>query len=225
MKNQWIAEAIGTFTLIFFGCGAIVVNDLYGMALGHVGISLVFGLTVMAVIYALGNVSGAHINPAVTLGFYFAGRFAGRQVLPYILSQLSGAILAGLTLWLLFPAHDTLGSTLPADSLWRAFVLEVILSFLLMLVILNISTGHMEKGIMAGVAVGGTVAVEALMGGPVSGASMNPARSIGPALVSGHFAELWLYIAAPILGMFLAHPLCRLMQGADCCSTEGKTDR
>ncbi len=217
MKNQWIAEFVGTFVLVFFGCGAVVVNDLYGAALGHVGIALVFGLTVMAVIYAVGNVSGAHINPAVTLGFYFAGRFARAQLLPYITSQFGGALLAGLCLWLLFPPHETLGSTLPADTWWRAFVLEVILSFVLMWVILNVSTGHMEKGIMAGVAVGATVAVEALVGGPVSGASMNPARSLAPALLSGHWDSLWLYLSAPVLGTFFAHPLCRLIQGEDCC--------
>lgn len=218
--NRYTAEAIGTFALVFAGCGAIVVNDTFGGVLGHTGVSLVFGLVVMAVIYSVGNISGAHINPAVTLGFLFAGRLDRGLVLPYILAQLAGAITAALVLRFLFPEHTTLGATLPGVDLLRAFAMEVILSFLLMLVILNVSTGHMEKGIMAGVAVGGTVALEALMGGPVTGASMNPARSLGPAVVSGNLDALWLYIAAPVTGMFLAFPTCRWIQGGECCPTD-----
>jgi len=184
--NRILAEGLGTFALVFAGCGAIVVNDLFGGALGHTGISLVFGLVVMAVIYAVGNISGAYINPAVTLGFMFAGRMNKRQVPAYIVSQIVGGVLAAAMLWLLFPEHESLGATLPASDTWRVFVLEVLISLFLMFVILNVSTGHKEKGIMAGVAIGGTVALEALFAGPVSGASMNPARSLGPALVSGN---------------------------------------
>ena len=207
--NKFFAEAVGTFALVFAGCGAIVVNDLYGGSLGHAGVSVVFGLIVMAMIYAIGNISGAHINPAVTLAFTAAGRFEKQLVLPYIVSQLAGALMAAVLLRVLFPEHGTLGATLPSGSLWQSFMMEVVLSFLLMFVILNVSTGHMEKGIMAGVAVGGTVALEALIGGPVSGASMNPARSFGPALISGQLDALWIYILAPVAGMLLAWPTCR----------------
>ncbi len=220
IRNRCFAEGIGTFTLVFAGCSAIVVNDTYGGVLGHAGVSLVFGFVVMAMIYSVGNVSGAHINPAVTLGFLFAGRLERRIVLPYVGSQLLGAILAAGVLRLLFPAHETLGATLPSGQLLQAFAMETILSFLLMFVILNVSTGAMEKGIMAGVAVGGTIAFEALVGGPVSGASMNPARSLGPALVSGQLSALWVYLAAPVLGTFLAYPTCRWIQGDECCAPE-----
>lgn len=217
MKNTLVAEAIGTFGLVFAGCGAIVVNDFSGGALGHGGISLVFGLIVMTLIYAVGNISGAHFNPAVTIGFWVAKRFEGSQVAPYIASQLAGAFAAVLLLRFLFPEHGTLGATLPSMDLARAFVVEVVLSFLLMFVILNISTGHMEKGIMAGVAVGGTIALEAMIGGPLTGASMNPARSIAPALVSGQLEAFWLYLLAPVVGTCLAHPTCKWIQGPDCC--------
>ena len=219
IDNRYAAEVLGTFALVFAGCGAIIVNDSYGQALGHVGISLVFGLIVTAMIYAVGNISGAHLNPAVTLGFYFAGRFERRAILPYVGCQVAGALLAAAVLRVMFPEHETLGATLPADVILRAFVFEVILTFLLMCVILNVSTGHMEKGIMAGVAIGGTVALEALIGGPVSGASMNPARSIGPAIVSGHLESLWLYVMAPVVGAYLAYPMCRIIQGKACCSS------
>jgi aquaporin Z len=215
--NRYFAEATGTFALVFAGCGAIVVDELYGGVLGHLGVSTVFGLIVMAMIYAVGNISGAHINPAVTIGFMIAGRFDRRLVLPYVGSQLTGAVLASLLLALLFPTHETLGATLPSGSVLQSFIMELVLSFLLMFVILNVSSGHMEKGIMAGVAVGGMVGLEALIGGPVSGASMNPARSLGPALVSGNIQHLWVYILAPIAGMFLAYPTCRWVQGPDCC--------
>ena len=218
--NRYIAEGIGTFALVFAGCGAIIVNDTFGGVLGHTGVSIVFGLVVMAMIYAVGNISGAHINPAVTLGFLFAGRIKKQVVLPYIGSQFLGAIAAAAILRAMFPEHETLGATLPSGSILQSFVMEVILSFLLMFVILNVSTGHMEKGIMAGVAVGGTIALEALIGGPVSGASMNPARSLGPALASGQLDVLWIYLTAPVLGTFLAYPTCRLVQGTECCVSE-----
>ncbi len=220
IRNKCFAEGVGTFALVFAGCGAIVVNDTFGNALGHVGVSLVFGLVVMAMIYSVGNISGAHINPAVTLGFLFAGRLERRIVLPYIASQLLGATAAAAVLRLQFPEHGTLGATMPSGQLLSAFVMEALLSFLLMFVIMNVSTGHMEKGIMAGVAVGGTIAFEALIGGPVTGASMNPARSLGPALVSGHLSSLWIYLVAPVVGTFLAYPTCRWVQGSECCVAE-----
>jgi len=216
-KNLFIAEAIGTFALVFAGCGAIVVNESFGGALGHLGVSTVFGLVVMAMIYSVGNVSGAHLNPAVTLGFVFAGRLDKRSIPGYIVSQLIGALAAAAALRLLFPESATLGSTLPGIDLARAFIVEVLLSFVLMFVILNVSTGHMEKGIMAGVAVGGTIALEALVGGPLTGASMNPARSLAPALLSGNLSSIWLYLTAPVVGTWLAHPTCRWIQGPNCC--------
>lgn len=217
-SNRLFAEAAGTFGLVFCGCGAIVVNELYGGQLGHFGVSAVFGLIVMAMIYSFGNISGAHINPAVTIGFAVAGRLRRADVLPYIGSQLAGALVAAIALRFLFPEHTDLGATLPSGSLVQAFTLEVLLSFLLMLVILNVSTGHMEKGIMAGAAIGATVGLAALFGGPVTGASMNPARSLGPAVASLEFASLWLYLVAPVVGTTLAAPTCRYIQGEECCS-------
>jgi len=216
--NKLLAESVGTFSLVFAGCGAIVVNDSFGEPLGHVGVCIAFGLVVMAMIYSFGNISGAHINPAVTIGFAMTGRLEARNLLPYIASQMAGAIAAAIALRLLFPGHAGVGATAPSGPVAQAFALEAILSFLLMLVILNVSTGHKEKGIMAGVAVGGTVALEALVGGPVSGASMNPARSLGPALVSWQLDHLWIYIVAPVAGMLLAGPTCRWIQGDECCA-------
>ena len=218
MNRELFSEAIGSFALVFAGCGAIVVNDLYGNSLGHLGVSAVFGLVVMAVIYAIGNTSGAHINPAVTIAFALGGRFPKAKIGPFVLAQIGGATLGALALRVLFPEHLSLGITIPVGTWQQAFLMESILSFLLMFVILNVSTGHMEKGIMAGVAIGGTVALEALIGGPVTGASMNPARSIAPALISGSFDSLWIYLAAPTLGALLAVPTCRMTQGDSCCT-------
>lgn len=219
-RGRYLAELIGTFAMVLAGCGAMIVDDLYGGVLGHLGVSLVWGLVVMAMIYSVGNTSGAHINPAVTLGFFIARRFDKKHVLPYIGCQILGALAAALLLRFIFPAHETLGSTLPELSLTRTLVVEVVITFLLMFVILNVSTGHKEKGIMAGVAVGGTVAIGALIAGPLTGASMNPARSLGPALVSGQLGSLWLYLVAPVVGAFLAYPTCRWIQGDDCCTEE-----
>ena len=218
--NRYCAEGMGTFMLVFAGCGAIISNDVSGGAVTHVGVSLAFGLAVMSAIYAVGNISGAHLNPAVTIGFFAAKRLEGRLVLPYIVSQCAGAFVAALALRLLFPEHGTLGATLPSGPVFQSFGLEVLLTFMLMFVILNVSTGAMEKGIMAGTAIGGTVAIGALFGGPISGASMNPARSLAPAIVSGELSHLWIYLAAPVLGALLAYPTCRLVQGDECCPAE-----
>lgn len=209
--NKYIAEFIGTFALVFAGTGAIIVNEITNGAISHVGISLTFGLVVTAMIYAVGDISGAHLNPAVTLGFWIARSFPGRQVFPYLMSQTAGAILASATLHYLFAQHPTLGTTIPSGSAAQSFVLEIILTFFLMFVILNVATGAKEKGLMAGVAVGATVALDALFGGPVSGASMNPAHSLAPALVSGHLDSLWIYLTAPIIGAFIAVWACRYL--------------
>lgn len=202
--NKYISEFIGTFALVFAGTGAIIINDTHQGAITHVGIALTFGLVIMVMIYAVGDISGAHFNPAVTVGFWLANRLRGQEILPYIFGQVSGAIGASLLLRIIFPAHKGLGATLPAISEWSAFVFEIILTFLLMFVIINVSTGAKEKGLMAGVAVGGTVALEAMFAGPATGASMNPARSLAPALVAGHLTHLWIYLVAPLAGAALA---------------------
>ena len=217
--KKYIAEMIGTFGLVFAGTGAIVVNDVSGGVVSHLGVALTFGLVVMAMIYTFGEVSGAHLNPAVTIGFYLAQRLPLREVFPYILSQCAGGLLASLVLRLLFEGHLTLGATIPAGSIAQSFVLEIILTFFLMLVILNVSTGAKEKGVMAGAAIGAMVCLAALFAGPVSGASMNPVRSLAPALVAGHTEHLWIYILAPIIGAGLAVAGCRYLQKPGCCSS------
>ena len=215
--SKLAAEGFGTFVLVFAGTGAIVINDASGGAITHVGVALTFGLVVLAMIYTLGDISGAHLNPAVSLGFYAAGRTELRQTIQYIVSQMLGAILASFALRLLFPAHPNLGATTPSGSSVQSFILEVILTWILMLVILSVSTGAKEKGITAGIAVGAVVGLEALFAGPISGASMNPARSFGPALLSLHGQDLWIYLLAPVIGALAAVPLCGLIQGPACC--------
>ena len=209
--NRYVAELIGTFALVFCGTGAIVINEQTNGAVSHVGIAITFGLIVMAMIYSLGSISGAHLNPAVTIAFTFAGRFKLKQVFPYITSQLAGAFLASITLKYLFPSNETLGATLPAGTEMQSFILEFILTFFLMLVIINVATGSKEQGMFAGLAIGSTVLLEAMFAGPVSGASMNPVRSISPAIVSGHLGHLWIYIVAPIAGASFAIPVFRIL--------------
>ena len=218
------SELFGTFVLVFAGTGAIVTNDLSGGAVTHVGIALTFGLVVLAMIYTLGEVSGAHLNPAVTLGFWLARRFPARSVLPYILSQCMGAVLASILLRLLFPQHSTLGATVPTGPVIQSFVLELVLTWILMLVILSVSAGAKEKGLVAGIAVGSVIALEALFAGPISGASMNPARSLAPALASNHLEHLWIYLAAPIIGALLAVPTCMCIHEKGCCGIREQRD-
>ena len=219
IMKQYISELLGTFALVFAGTGAIIINQVSGGAITHVGIALTFGLVVLAMIYTFGDISGAHLNPAVTLGFWAARRLPARDVAPYIISQVIGAILASGALRLLFPQSQTLGATLPAGSEMQSLVLEIILTFLLMLTILNVSTGAKEKGITAGIAVGAVIALEAMFAGPISGASMNPARSLAPALVSGHFEHLWIYLIAPVVGACAAMLACRCVREDGCCSS------
>lgn len=197
--KKYAAEVLGTFILVFAGTGSVIVNDAAGGKVTHVGISLVFGLVVMAIIYAIGDVSGAHINPAVTLGFWISRRLPGKEVGPYIASQLVGAFAASAVLTVMF-THPTLGATLPTGSAGQSFVMEFFLTAILMFTVLGVATGTKEKGVLAGIAIGGVITLEALFGGPISGASMNPARSIAPAVVSGSLEHLWIYIAAPVLG-------------------------
>jgi aquaporin NIP len=215
--KKYFAEFWGTFALVFAGTGAIVINDVSGGAVTHVGIALTFGLIILAMIYTVGDISGAHFNPAVTCGFWLSGRFSGAQVAPYVMSQCLGAFAASGLLRILFQSHATLGTTLPAGTETQSFILECVLTFLLMFVILNVSTGAKEKGITAGIAIGSVIGLEAMFAGRICGASMNPARSLAPAIVSGHLEHLWLYLIAPCIGATLAIFACRSCQTPDCC--------
>lgn len=212
-----LAEFLGTFTLVFAGTGAIIIDHATHGTIGHAGIALVFGLVVLAMIYTFGDVSGAHLNPAVTLAFAAAKRFPTKDIPGYIVAQLGGAFSASGLLKLLFPTDLTLGATLPAGSVAQSFILEVVLTAILMLVILSVSTGSKEKGITAGIAIGAVIALEAMFAGPICGASMNPARSLAPAIVGGNLQHLWLYPVATILGALIAIPLCMGTRGPTCC--------
>lgn len=212
MRPKLWSEFFGTFALVFCGTGAIVINDMAGGTVTHPGVALTFGLVVMALIYTFGDISGAHFNPAVTIAFAAARRFQARCVGPYIAAQLAGGIVASLLLRLLFPLHQPLGATRPAGSALQSLILEAILTWLLMLVILNVSTGAKEKGITAGMVVGAVIGLEAMFAGPICGASMNPARSIAPALVSLNLQDLWIYVLGPIGGALLAIPTLALVR-------------
>ncbi len=202
--KKYLAEALGTFALVFVGTGAIIVNDVTNGSITHVGIALSFGLVIMTMIYAYGEVSGAHFNPAVTVGFTIARGFPRSEALRYILSQVVGALLASALLLGMFPDHATLGSTLPSGSALQSLIFEIVMTFFLMIVILGVTSGTKEKGIVAGIAIGAAIALDALFGGPISGASMNPARSFAPALLSGNFGTFWIYLIGPVLGAALA---------------------
>jgi aquaporin NIP len=215
--KKLVAEFLGTFGLVFTGTGAIIINGACRGAVTHVGISMTFGLMVLAMIYTFGDVSGAHLNPAVTAAFALARRFSWKNVPGYIFAQLAGAFAASGLLRFLFPSDEKLGTTLPTGSVGQSFILETVLTFFLMLVILSVSTGSKEKGITAGVAIGSIIGLEAMFAGPICGASMNPARSLAPAMVSGHVQCLWVYVLAPILGAALAVPACCAFREADCC--------
>jgi aquaporin NIP len=202
--RKYYAEAIGTFALVFCGTGAIIINQETSGVISHAGIAFTFGLIVMVMIYALGPISGAHLNPAVTIAFTVAKRFPAKQIVPYILSQVVGALSASLILKALFTNNELLGATMPRGSDLQSFILETILTFFLMLVIIQVATGSKEQGMFAGLAIGSTVLLEAMFAGPICGASMNPVRSFSPAIVSGHLEHLWIYITAPVLGATLA---------------------
>jgi aquaporin NIP len=207
-QSKLLAEFLGTFALVLAGTGAIVINQVSSGAITHVGIALTFGLIILSMIYTFGDISGAHFNPAVTTAFVLARRFPAQSALPYILAQCGGALLASGLLRILFPQNENLGLTIPAGSAQQSFILEFVLTFLLMVTILRVSTGAKEKGITAGIAIGSVIALEAMFAGPICGASMNPARSLAPALVSGHLNHLWVYLVATTLGAWSAVPVC-----------------
>lgn len=209
--KKYLAEFIGTFAIVFCSTSAIIINQQTQGAITHVGISITSGLIVMVMIYAFGNISGAHFNPAVTISFTLAKKFKLKEVFPYITGQLGGALFASLILKFLFPTNEFLGATLPSGTELQSFILEFILTFFLMLVILNVAHGSKEQGMFAGLAIGATVLLEALFAGPICGASMNPARSFGPAVASGHLEHLWIYLIATIIGAAFAVPTWKFL--------------
>jgi aquaporin NIP len=215
--KKYISEFIGTFSMVFCGTGAMTINEVTGGGVTHVGIGLTWGLIVMAMIYAFGDISGAHFNPAVTIAFAYAKKFAWKEVPKYIIAQILGAFTASIILLFLFPTSEFLGSTIPTVAIWRAFVLELLLTFFLMVTIINVSTGSKEIGVIAGIAIGGVVLLEATFAGPITNASMNPARSLAPNIVSGNVQGLWLYVVAPVLGALLAVVSCKLVKDDNCC--------
>ena len=206
------AEAIGTFALVFAGCGAIMVDAKTG-ALGHLGVAISFGLVIMVMIYAVGHVSGAHFNAAVTFAFALTRHFPWRKAVGYWSAQLTGAVVAAAVLRGSLGNVARVGATLPAGSQAQAFLFEVVMSGFLMLVILAVATDTRAVGEAAAVAIGATIGLDAMFGGPISGASMNPARSLAPAIVSGDLHALWLYIAAPILGTSLGGLAYQFIRG------------
>jgi aquaporin NIP len=208
------AEGLAAFALVFAGCGAVVANHKYNGALGSVGVSLTFGLIIMVMIYATGHLSGAHINPAVTIAFTLTRHFSPRDAIAYISAQLTGATAGALLLlavWTDKPAH--LGATVPSVAAGSAFAYEAVLSAFLMFVIIAVATDTRAVGAAAAIAIGATVGLDALFGGPVTGASMNPARSFGPALVSGTWTDFWIYVAGPVLGAAVGAFAYQLIRG------------
>jgi MIP family channel proteins len=214
LGRRCLAEAFATFALVFAGCGAIVVNSERGDPLGAVGVALTFGLVIMAMVYATGHVSGAHINPAVTIAFVASRHFPAREALAYVPAQLCGAIAGALLLrvtWGGTPA--ALGATVPTVGSAAAFTYELVLTALLMFVIVAVATDTRAVGAAAAIAIGGAVGLDALFGGPVTGASMNPARSIGPALVAREWTDQWIYVTAPIVGALAGAMLYQGIRG------------
>lgn len=210
------AEGLAAFALVFAGCGAIVTDASYDGALGTVGIGLVFGLIIMVMIYATGHLSGAHINPAVTIAFSLTRHFAWRDASAYIAAQLAGATAAALVLLAVWPDKPAaLGATVPSVAAGSALVYEVILTAILMFVIIAVATDTRAVGAAAAIAIGGTVGLDAIFGGPVTGASMNPARSFGPALAAGEWQDFWVYVLGPVVGAALGAVAYQLIRGRE----------
>lgn len=208
------AEAIGVFALVFAGCGAILTEAEHPGTLGNVGIALVFGLVIMAMIYATGHLSGAHLNPAVTVAFATTRHLPRSEALAYVSGQLVGALLAAAALAAIWPSQPAaLGATLPSVGAGSALVYETVMSAFLMFVIMAVATDTRAVGAAAAIAIGATVGLDALFGGPITGASMNPARSLGPALVSGELHDLWIYLVGPVAGTVLGALAYQLVRG------------
>ena len=218
MSRRLAAELFGTFVLVFAGTGAIVFDSVNPGKIGHVGIALTFGLVVLAMVYAVGSVSGAHLNPAVTVGLWLARRVPGASVLPFVAAQCAGAFAASALLFAMYPDHPTLGATLPHGPPWHSLVLEMWLTAVLVFVILAVTIADPAVRPLGGVIVGAVIALEALFAGPISGASMNPARSLAPAVVSGSLDHLWVYLVAPLAGALVAIPVCACVQQPGCCA-------
>jgi aquaporin NIP len=212
LTRPLVAEAVGTFALVFAGAGAIVV-DARTHALGHVGVAIAFGLVIMVMIYAVGHVSGAHFNPAVTFAFALTRHFPWRSAAVYWFAQIAGAVTAAVLIRASLGTDAHLGATLPSGSQAQSFVWELVLTFFLMFVIVAVATDTRAVGEAAAIAIGGTVGLDAMFGGPISGASMNPARSIGPAVVGGDLHALWLYIVAPLVGAALGALTYQFVRG------------
>ena len=202
LARAFAAELIGTFALVFAGAGAVMV-DTRTHALGHVGVAISFGLVIMIMIYAVGHISGAHFNPSVSFAFALTRHFPWPRAFAYWIAQAAGALIAAAILRVSLGNVAHVGATLPAGSQGQSFLWEVVLTFFLMFVIMAVATDTRAVGEAAAIAIGGTVGLDAMFGGPISGASMNPARSLGPALVSGDLHALWLYIVAPLVGAAL----------------------
>ncbi len=214
LGRRALAEGLAAFALVFAGCGAIVANAQYDAALGTVGIALVFGLVIMVMIYAIGHLSGAHINPAVTVAFTLTRHFPARDAIAYVAAQCAGAILAALVLLAVWPSQPAaLGATVPTVGVGSALVYEAILTAFLMFVIMAVATDTRAVGAAAAIAIGGTIGLDALFGGPVTGASMNPARSLAPALVTGTWTDFWVYVAGPVLGAAAGALAYQLVRG------------
>jgi aquaporin NIP len=223
LRQRSVAEGLAAFALVFAGCGAIIANARYDAALGTVGIALVFGLVIMAMVYATGHLSGGHINPAVTVAFTINRHFPAREAIAYVTAQCAGAICAALVLLAIWPDQPAqLGATVPSVGAGSALVYEAVLSAMLMFVIVAVATDTRAAGAAAAIAIGGTIGLDALVGGPVTGASMNPARSLGPALVAGEWGEFWVYLAGPLLGASLGALAYQLVRGAPVPSSTGE---
>ncbi len=214
LARRSAAEALAAFALVFAGCGAAVTNASYDGDLGTVGIALVFGLVIMVMVYATGHLSGAHINPAVTIAFSLSRHFPAREALAYIAAQCVGAIVAALLLLAVWPDQPAqLGATVPSIGVGSALIYEAMLTALLMFVIMAVATDTRAVGAAAAIAIGGTVGLDAIFGGPVTGASMNPARSLGPALASGVWTDFWIYLVGPVIGAALGALAYQLVRG------------